>query len=175
MVIVHQAFWNRPVLSKTVIIPEGDEGTKDLTFSLGVGDSGFWILGNQDSCSVAGRRPSQRTPCWTAAIHRKPSSPAVLGITCLRSSGPRTVQGVPGLRSLQKVSWGGSSLPLPAPGGSKHLSLGGGPPRSHLCLYLQAAVSYLQAHVRAAVCSGRRPHGTWGLPCPSWTVCYPHP
>ena len=56
---------------------------------------------------MAGRRPSQRTPRWTAAIHRKPSSPAVLGTTRLRSWGPRTVQGVPGLSSLQGVSRGG--------------------------------------------------------------------
>ena len=76
-----------------------------------MGDSDFRLperaLGNQDSCSVAGRRPSQRTPRWTAAIHRKPSSPAVLGTTRLRSWGPRTVQGVPGLSSLQGVSRGG--------------------------------------------------------------------
>ena len=117
-----------PVLSKTVIIPEGDEGTKDPTFSLGVGDSGFWVLGNQDSCSVAGGWPSQRTPRWAAAILMKPSSPAVLGTTCLRSWGPRTVQGVPGLSSLQEVSRGGSSPRLPAPGSSKHPSLGGWPP-----------------------------------------------
>ena len=129
-----------PALSKTVIIPEGDEGAIWRGW-----DSGFCLLegllGNQDSCSVAGRRPSQRTPRWTAAIHRKPSSPAVLGTTCLRSRGPRMVQGVPGLSSLQEASRGGSSPPLPAPGGSRRPSLGGWPPPSHLCLHPQAAVS----------------------------------
>lgn len=86
---------------------------------------------------MAGRRPSQRTPRWTAAIHRKPSSPAVLGTTRLRSWGPRTVQGVPGLSSLQGVSRGGFPRLFQLLGAPGILGLWLHP--SHLCPHLNMA------------------------------------